>query len=166
MVAGMLVAACFGGAAHADPAPGVPGPSPVAASQIAQADGAAAAFAPPAVLPALHALFRAQAAAPALEQAPTAPWGVLGGAWQSRTALGDIGGLRPALAKYGVTLQLYEEAETFGNLTGGVRQGFEVNGVTTAQVQWIRSRSSVSPAASSASADFISGAAISAPPIL
>ncbi len=43
--------------------------------------------------------------------------------------------MRPALAKYGVTLQLYEEAETFGNVTGGVRQGFEVNGVTTAQVQ-------------------------------
>ena len=43
--------------------------------------------------------------------------------------------MRPALAKYGLTLQLYEEAETFGNLTGGVRQGFEVNGVTTAQAQ-------------------------------
>lgn len=64
------------------------------------------------------------------------PWGALGGAWQSPTLLGDMGGLRPALAQYGVTLQLYEEAETFSNLTGGVRQGFEVNGVTTAQVQW------------------------------
>ena len=57
-------------------------------------------------------------------------------AWRSPTLLGDIGGLRPWLARYGVTLQLFEEAETFGNLTGGVRQGFEVNGVTTAQLQW------------------------------
>jgi porin len=46
-----------------------------------------------------------------------------------------MGGLRRALAKYGITLQLYEEAETFGNLIGGVRQGFEVNGVTTVQAQ-------------------------------
>ena len=97
-------------------------------------------LAPP-VLPALPASpsldprLRAQAATPTPDQASTAPWGVLSGSWQSPTVLGDIGGLRPALAKYGITLQLSEEAETFGNLTGGVRQGFEVNGVTTAQVQ-------------------------------
>ncbi len=49
--------------------------------------------------------------------------------------LGDMGGLRPALAKYGVTLNLIENAETFGNLTGGVRQGFEVNGLTIASMR-------------------------------
>ena len=60
---------------------------------------------------------------------------MLSGDWQNAALLGDIGGLRPALAKYGLSVQLYEEMETFGNVTGGVRQGFEVNGVTTAQVQ-------------------------------
>jgi porin len=139
-VAEVLTATCLGGAAHAESAPGAPGPSSAATSQIAQTAGAASTdlateFAPTPALPALDALFRAQAAAPATDPTSTAPWGVLSSAWQSPTALGDIGGLRPALARYGITLQLYEEAETFGNLTGGVRQGFEVNGVTTAQVQ-------------------------------
>ena len=104
--ASIIVAICLAGAAQADPS----GPGP------ADATPAPANAAPP--------------------PASVAPWGVLSGAWQSPALLGDMGGLRPALAKYGLTLQLYEEAETFGNLTGGVRQGFEVNGVTTAQVQW------------------------------
>jgi porin len=73
--------------------------------------------------------------APTPAPASTSPWGVLSGDWQNANLLGDIGGLRPSLAKYGLTLQLYEEAETFGNLTGGIRQGFEVNGVTTVQAQ-------------------------------
>ena len=46
-----------------------------------------------------------------------------------------MGGLRPALAKYGVTLSILENAEVFGNLTGCVRQGFEENGLTTVTVQ-------------------------------
>ena len=97
---------------------------------------AGSAHADPAVIEgSIDPRIRAQAAAPAPDPAGAAPWGVLGGAWQSPTGFGDIGGLRPALARYGATLQFYEEAETFGNLTGGVRQGFEVNGVTTAQAQ-------------------------------
>ncbi|RBP04529.1 OprB family porin [Roseiarcus fermentans] len=97
------------------------------------------------VLPALSAeaapdrRFRAQAseatATPSAPAASPGPWGVLSGDWQNADLLGDLGGLRPALGKYGISVQLSEEAETFGNLTGGVRQGFEVNGVTTAQVQ-------------------------------
>ena len=74
-------------------------------------------------------------AGPSRAEPAARSWGVLGGDWQSPGVFGDLGGLRPALAKYGVTLQLFEEAETFGNLTGGVRQGFEANGVTTAQLQ-------------------------------
>ena len=136
-------AACFGSAAHADPAAlGTSAPALNAAAPATQSVGISA----PGmlVLPALasapfqgsvNPLFRAQATAPTAAQASTAPWGVLSGDWQNANLLGDIGGIRPALAKYGVTVQLYEEAETFGNLTGGVRQGFEVNGVTTAQVQ-------------------------------
>ncbi len=122
------------------------------AAAAANADPAAGTGSPaePASLVALPALsttpqglsFRAQApvqAPPTAASAPApaspGPWGVLSGDWQNANLLGDIGGLRPALAQYGLSVQLYEEAETFGNLTGGVRQGFEVNGVTTAQVQ-------------------------------
>ena len=76
--------------------------------------------------------FRADASTPP----STAPApGPLGLSWQSQNLLGDMWGLRPALAKYGVTLSVIENAETFGNLTGGARQGFEVNGLTTATLQ-------------------------------
>jgi porin len=46
--------------------------------------------------------------------------------------LGDIGGLRTALGNKGITIGLTETSEVFGNLTGGVRRGFEYDGLTTA----------------------------------
>ena len=49
--------------------------------------------------------------------------------------LGDIGGLRTWLGRYGVTFNLTETSEILGNVTGGVRQGFEYDGLTTASVQ-------------------------------
>ena len=66
---------------------------------------------------------------------PTWPFGFLSGSWESPNLLGDMGGLRPALDKYGMSLSVIENAETLGNLTGGVRQGFEVNGLTTATLE-------------------------------
>ena len=63
------------------------------------------------------------------------PFGFLSANWQNQNLLGDMGGLRPALDKYGVTLSILENVETFGNLTGGVQQGVEVNGLTTVTVQ-------------------------------
>ena len=45
------------------------------------------------------------------------------------------GGPRPALDKYGVQLTILENVETFGNLSGGVKQGFETNGLTTVTLQ-------------------------------
>jgi porin len=63
------------------------------------------------------------------------PFGFLGASWQSPNMLGDMWGLRPALDKYGITLMATENAEVFGNLTGGVRQGFEPTGLSTATVQ-------------------------------
>lgn len=48
---------------------------------------------------------------------------------------GGLWGLRPALSAYGVTLAILENVETFGNLSGGVKQGFEANGLTTVTVQ-------------------------------
>ena len=37
--------------------------------------------------------------------------------------LGDLGGLRPALAKYGIDLDLSYIGETFGVVHGGVKRG-------------------------------------------
>jgi len=63
------------------------------------------------------------------------PFGFLSPSWDSPNLLGDLGGVRPVLSKAGITLNITENAEVFGNLTGGVRQGFEVNGLTTATLQ-------------------------------
>ena len=107
------------------------------AAALAIAGPAGAAFAdstPPAgfALPQLAApQFRADASAPA----NAGPWGALSGDWQNQNLLGDMGGLRPALAKYGVQLTILENVETFGNLTGGVKQGWEANGLTTVTLQ-------------------------------
>ena len=46
-----------------------------------------------------------------------------------------MGGLRPALDKVGVQLTILENVETFGNLSGGVKQGFETDGLTTVTLQ-------------------------------
>src|SRR5579862_7782111 len=51
------------------------------------------------------------------------------------TLLGDIGGLRTALGNRGITVTLTETSELLGNLTGGVRQGFEYDGLTTGTLQ-------------------------------
>ena len=64
-----------------------------------------------------------------------APFGFLSPSWQNQNLLGDMWGLRPALAKYGVTLTILENVEMFGNLSGGVRQGFDANGLTTVTLQ-------------------------------
>ena len=44
-------------------------------------------------------------------------------------------GLRPALAKYGVTLTILENVELFGNLSGGAQQSLEPKGLTTVTLQ-------------------------------
>ena len=63
------------------------------------------------------------------------PFGFLSTASRSSNLLGDMWGLRPFLSKYGMTLSVVENSEVFGNVTGGVRQGFEYNGLTTATLQ-------------------------------
>src|SRR5271155_2970226 len=63
------------------------------------------------------------------------PFGFLTAAPSSPNLLGDMWGLRPLLAKYGMTLSIVENSEVFGNVTGGARQGFEYNGLTTATLQ-------------------------------
>ncbi|MDD2704703.1 MAG: carbohydrate porin [Acidocella sp.] len=46
--------------------------------------------------------------------------------------LGNIGGLRPALATHGITLGITDSETLLGNTTGGVKQGATLQGLTTA----------------------------------
>jgi porin len=135
--------AWLAGAAYADSIPPVAaGPAASLSDQSGQTTAGASAVPadlssllnpiPPALQDLVGRPFRADAAAPS--GAAPAP-GPLGLSWQGQNLLGDIWGLRPALSKYGVTLNITENAEVFGNVTGGVKQGFEVNGLTTVTVQ-------------------------------
>lgn len=49
--------------------------------------------------------------------------------------LGDIGGLRTALGRYGLTFGLVEASEIFGNLTGGIRRDLAYDGVTKMKLE-------------------------------
>ncbi len=53
------------------------------------------------------------------------------GIWQRANLLGDIGGVRSALADRGVTLLLTEQSEVLGNVQGGLKRGFTYDGLTT-----------------------------------
>ncbi len=46
------------------------------------------------------------------------------------------GGLRTTLQNAGLTLKITENAELFGNVTGGAQQGFSGNGLTTMQLDF------------------------------
>jgi porin len=48
--------------------------------------------------------------------------------WDRSTLLGTMGGLRPWLGTYGVTLAIQQTTEIFNNLTGGVERGHAYNG--------------------------------------
>jgi len=50
--------------------------------------------------------------------------------WSRPTLLGDMGGLRPALEHYGVSLEISETSEVLGNVTGGTRRGAVYEGLT------------------------------------
>jgi porin len=52
--------------------------------------------------------------------------------WTRQNLLGDIGGLRPWLGKYGVTFGLAETSEVLGNVRGGLARGATYDGLTTA----------------------------------
>jgi porin len=49
--------------------------------------------------------------------------------------LGDLFGLRTALAQYGISLAIQETSEVLGNLTGGVHRGADYDGLTQAELQ-------------------------------
>ncbi|MEC5408724.1 carbohydrate porin [Paraburkholderia sp. MPAMCS5] len=67
--------------------------------------------------------------------ASNAPAGEPTGFWNRPQMLGDMGGLRPWLGKYGATFTLTETSELLGNLRGGLARGVAYDGLTTATVQ-------------------------------
>jgi len=54
---------------------------------------------------------------------------------RSSYMLGDMGGLRTLLSKYGMTLTIAETSEVLGNISGGTHEGFEYDGLTQAVLQ-------------------------------
>jgi porin len=55
--------------------------------------------------------------------------------WEQDTLTGDWGGLRTKLSDAGIALGLQEQAEIWGNMVGGFKQGFAFNGLTTGSVK-------------------------------
>lgn len=74
------------------------------------------------------------------------------GFWTRQNMLGDMGGLRPWLGKYGVTFQLTETSEYLANVRGGLGTGGAYDGLTTATVGIDTQRRSACRAVSSTSA--------------
>ena len=52
------------------------------------------------------------------------------GLWTRANLLGDAGGVRSFLGRYGITVGLQETSEGLGNVTGGTRTGFAYDGLT------------------------------------
>jgi porin len=71
---------------------------------------------------------------PAMAQS-AAPAAVSAGLWSRTNLLGDMGGLRSILGKYGGTLSITDSENLLGNLAGGVKQGATMQGVTTGTLE-------------------------------
>jgi porin len=54
---------------------------------------------------------------------------------RSSLLLGDMGGLRSELAKYGISLAIQETSEVLGNATGGTHRGADYDGLTQMLLQ-------------------------------
>jgi len=67
-------------------------------------------------------------------------FGFVDGLNRSGAMLGDMWGLRPWLGQYGVTFGLQETSEVLGNVTGGIHQGADYDGLTQMLVQLDTSR--------------------------
>jgi porin len=66
---------------------------------------------------------------------PPPPAGFFNGIERSSSLLGDMWGVRSFLSKYGVTLTILETSEVLGNVSGGVHQGVDYDGLTQMQLQ-------------------------------
>jgi porin len=56
------------------------------------------------------------------------------GLWQRSNLLGDVCGLRSWLGTFGLGLNLQEQSEVLGNISGGIRRGARYEGLTTASL--------------------------------
>lgn len=54
---------------------------------------------------------------------------------RSQTMLGNMWGLRPWLNQYGLSFDMQETSEVLGNVSGGVHQGFDYDGLTQMALQ-------------------------------
>jgi porin len=81
-------------------------------------------------------------AIPSADEADNAPPGqgsglfdFMAGLDRSGTLFGNLWGLRPWLAQYGITLAPQETSEVLGNVTGGTRRGADYDGLTQVLLQ-------------------------------
>jgi porin len=61
--------------------------------------------------------------------------GPSGGVWQRSQLLGDPGGIRSFLGRFGISINAQETSEVLGNVSGGIKQGFYYDGLTTLNLQ-------------------------------
>ncbi|MBV8439268.1 MAG: carbohydrate porin [Hyphomicrobiales bacterium] len=135
-LASTVAIACVACAAHADEIPPLsPALGGFFSDPFQQTPASAASLSDLSLPQLAGSQFRADASSSSSAAKAPGPWGALSGDWQNQNFLGDIGGLRPALSNYGVTLTILENVETFGNLSGGVKQGWEADGLTTVTLQ-------------------------------
>lgn len=80
----------------------------------------------PAASPASSSGTADQQQASAADQSAAAPTGL----WERSNLFGDMGGLRPWLAQYGLSFGLQETSEYMGNVSGGTRRGGAYQGLT------------------------------------
>lgn len=59
------------------------------------------------------------------------PGGTTTDLWLRSKLLGDMGGLRPALARFGISFGLQETDEVWDNMIGGLRRGGDYDGLTS-----------------------------------
>jgi porin len=69
------------------------------------------------------------------EYTPTGVQGFLSGLARTNFLLGNMGGLRPFLSQYGISLAIQETSEVFGNVTGGLHKGADYDGLTQMLLQ-------------------------------
>jgi len=69
------------------------------------------------------------------EYTQTGVEGYLSGLARTQFLLGNMGGLRPFLSQYGISLALQETSEVLGNVTGGLHTGFDYDGLTQMVLQ-------------------------------
>jgi porin len=69
------------------------------------------------------------------EQPAAGASNLISGLARTNFLLGNMGGLRPLLSQYGMSLALQETSEVLGNLSGGSHTGFDYDGLTTMLLQ-------------------------------